>query len=597
MKYASLRRTTPFAALLLLAGCAVNPQPIALSELQAQSREDAQELRNGQPELEGQLTPEMAVARALLYNRNRQVKTMQSALRSHQLDAANFDMLPSLTARAGYTTRSEYAATQSVPFIDDEPVRDQANNNFSVAQEKDRNTYGVDFTWSILDFGLSYVRANQSADQYLISVEDERKAVQNLAQEVRAAYWKAVSADRLLDKVGPLMTSVDDALNRSRTISDQGLGNPLDSYTYERSLLDVKRSLGSLRRELVGAKEQLASLMGMPPDTAIALPAYDSDDLSIPNAVMDLPTMEQTALLMRPEMLTTQYRERIARDEVRASLLQMFPDLSFSASYHHDDNEFLRYQDWTSAGAAVSYDLLNIFQTRANKRAAEGSVEIAQQERLATGLAVLTQVHLAQLQYQSANRNLETAEKYLDVSRNISGLVTRQSENGSIGELTVIKEQLNALIAELRRDLAFAQIQNAYARIYQSIGLDPYPSIDDVTPQQLAEALRQRQAAWSDGQIAVVVEPIADQEPVLAANGGQMRSFSFSPDTFSVAGPVQYSFTTSQGNGLPAWLNFNPDTRTFHAQSSAPRQPLTITVKAENELGVYALDRFTLQPG
>jgi len=48
---------------------------------------------------------------------------------------------------------------------------------------------------------------------------------------------------------------------------------------------------------------------------------------------------------------------------------------------------------------------------------------------------------------------------------------------------------------------------------------------------------------------------------------------------------------------LPAWLNFNPDTRTFHAQSSAPRQPLTITVKAENELGVYALDRFTLQPG
>ena len=593
-----LLAASPLAALLLLSGCAVNPSPLTMAEIQPKASEDIKNLNASQSSIAGLLSPEMAVARALLYNRDRHVKTMQAALRSQQLDAANYDMLPSLTARAGYTTRSEYEATQSVPFVDGEPGEPANDNSYSVSQERNRKTYGVDFTWSILDFGLSYVRAKQSADQYLISVEEERKAVQNLAQEVRTAYWKSVSADRLLSKIEPLMVRVNESLERSRTISRQRLSNPLDSYSYERSLLDVKRSLDSLRNELIGAREKLASLMGLPPTTSLELPQYDTAQLKAPNAKLDVATMEQTALLMRPEVLTTHYRERIARDEVRASLLKMFPDLSFSASYSYDDNQYLLFQDWTSAGAAVSYDLLNVFQASANKEAAETSVEITRQERLAASLAVLTQVHLAQLKYMAASRDLGTAQNYLQVSRNISDLVTQQSRSGSIGELTAIKEQLNSLIAELRRDLAYAQIQNAYARVYQSIGLDPYPQFEGKTdPAQLASALVQRRQDWDDGQIGVVVRPIAEQAPVLSrGSDGGAPSFSFDANTFAVAGPLHYSFSTPTGEGLPSWLTFTQATRTFTAAPDAPATPVSITIKAENDKGVYALDRFVLAP-
>lgn len=589
---------SPLAALLLLSGCAVTPNPLTMAEIQPKAAEDVKTLNASQSKVTGLLTPEMAVARALLYNRDRHVKTMQSALRSQQLDAANYDMLPSLTARAGYTTRSEYEATQSVPFVDGEPSNSSNDNSYSISQERNRKTYGVDFTWSILDFGLSYVRANQSADQYLISVEEERKAVQNLAQEVRTAYWKSVSADRLLNKVEPLMVRVNESLERSRTISRQRLSNPLDSYSYERSLLDVKRSLDSLRNELIGAREKLASLMGLPPTTTLELPQYDTAQLKAPKAKLDVATMEQTALLMRPEVLTTHYRERIARDEVRSSLLKMFPDLSFSASYSYDDNQYLLFQDWTSAGAAVSYDLLNVFQAKANKEAAETSVEITREERLATSLAVLTQVHLAQLKYVAADRDLGTAQNYLQVSRNISDLVTQQSRSGSIGELTAIKEQLNSLIAELRRDLAYAQIQNAYARVYQSIGLDPYPKLEGTAePAQLASALVQRRQDWDDGQIGVVVEPISEQSPILKqGENGEAPSFSFDANTFAVAGSVHYSFSTPAGEGLPQWLTFSEATRTFTAVPGSPATPVTIMIKAENEKGVYALDRFVLAP-
>ncbi|GAB3673569.1 hypothetical protein GCM10028792_09340 [Salinisphaera aquimarina] len=582
-------------AVITVSGCAITPDPIEASAIEAQAQRDMQTLAADQPPLTGLLSPEEAVSRALLYNRERHVRTMQTALRNHQLDAANFDMLPSLTASAGYTTRSEYSATESVPFVDGSPLSNTGPSSYSVAQEKERYTYGIDFTWSVLDFGLSYVRAKQKADEYLIAREEERKAIQNLAEEVRAAYWKSVSADRLLTKVGPLMTEVDESLDRSRQIGRERLSDPLNSYSYQRSLLDVKRSLSSLRTELVGAKERLASLMGLPPTTAINLPRYDSDALEEPSLKIDVDTMERTALLLRPEILSSHYRERISRNDVRAALLRMFPDLSFSAGYQYDDNSFLRYNDWTSAGAAVSYDLLNIFQARANHKAAKTAVEIADEQRLATSLAVLTQVHLAALDFQASERKLETAKEYLDVSRSISDLVVRQASTGSVGELQVIKERLNALVAELRRDLAYAQIQTSFARVFKTMGLDPYPIAPGDTPEQLASSLASRRAAWEDGQIAVVIRPIADQEPVLTtAQPDEPATFQFADDTFALAGDVNYQATMADGSPLPAWLSFDPATRTFSADADAPAQSVQLFVKARNQRGVYALDRFVL---
>ena len=261
------------AALVVLTGCAVTPEPAERSELDEQAQGDVAALNQAQNPIEHPLRPSEAIARALLHNRERRVRALRAALKSRQLDAAEFDMLPSLTARAGYTERSEFAATASVPFANGEPVSTGGTQTFSVSQEKERSTYGVDFTWSILDFGLSYVRAQQKADQYLIAQEQERKAVQNLAQDVRAAYWKAVSADRLLAKVGPLMREVNRALERSRQIEQERLSDPMNALSYQRSLLDIKRSLASLREELIGAEKRLARLMGLPPGTDIPLPS------------------------------------------------------------------------------------------------------------------------------------------------------------------------------------------------------------------------------------------------------------------------------------------------------------------------------------
>ncbi|MEA1834550.1 hypothetical protein U8607_20865 [Methylobacterium durans] len=45
----------------------------------------------------------------------------------------------------------------------------------------------------------------------------------------------------------------------------------------------------------------------------------------------------------------------------------------------------------------------------------------------------------------------------------------------SISEQTLIREEMNTLVAEVKYDLAHAAVQNARANVYASLGLDTFP--------------------------------------------------------------------------------------------------------------------------
>ena len=85
-----------------------------------------------------------------------------------------------------------------------------------------------------LDFGLSYIRAGQSADRYLIAKEIEKSA-NNIAKDVIKAYWNALSAQKLIKKYDPLIVKVDEALNDSRKIEEMLLQKPMDALLYQKN--------------------------------------------------------------------------------------------------------------------------------------------------------------------------------------------------------------------------------------------------------------------------------------------------------------------------------------------------------------------------
>ena len=202
---------------------------------------------------------------------------------------------------------------------------------------------------------------------------------------------------------------------------------------------------------------------------------------------MRIETMEEMALVSRPELMESRYQKRITSKDTKAAILGLIPSIKFNATYGYSDNEYLLNQDTTEYGASIGANLFNVFSLGAVRKSSEASKDLIAERHLAIAMTVLSQVHLSNMNYALAIEEYDTAQRYLDVAQRISKQVQNAQKVSRFGELEVIREEASLLVAELRRDLAFSEMQHSIGQIYASIGKDILPenhqnlSIEDVS--------------------------------------------------------------------------------------------------------------------
>ena len=576
-----------------LAGCAVTPDPLGVSDAMSQGRADQKTLADTAQAPTQRITLEEAMARALLHNRERRVQMMESAMASHQLAVSRFDMLPQLAANAGYTQRDKLAASSSGVFENGNIIRDRVDPTYSVSADKISETASMALSWNVLDFGLSYLRSQQSADRLLIAQERERKAVHNLMQDVRTAYWRAISAQKLLQQTGLLRDRVQQALVDSRRIENLRLKNPMDALSYQRDLLDVRRSLEALHKDLLDARTSLTTLMGLSPSTAIELVSMQEGDYKVPELKADMRTLERSALALRPELMELRYQKRITEKEGHAALLGLLPGLNLNAGGYKDSNDYLLYNNWTSYGATLGLNLFNVLKAPTVGVMANAQSRLAQERRLALTAAVLGQVHLSRMALENAKDQYETSSEYLQVVRKIRQQVKQMRTAERSGELDLIREEMTELLADLRRDVAYAELQNSYGRIFVSAGLDPLPSTPtQVDVASMSVAMRDKLKAWDQGEVGVVLKPLSSQ--IQPWRGAGDHSLRIAPDTFSFGDDLKLTAQQANGDALPAWLKFDPKTQTFSGNPPEGAKRFEIEVAAADAAGASVRDRFVI---
>ncbi len=483
---------------LLAAGCSVTPDPLSQQTITDTSSTDRKRIDSEQEPVIGAISLPEAIARALRNNREKKMQDLQAALAQGQLALVSKEMLPQLTAEAGYSHRNNYAASASVSFRDGEPRPISETPNYSVSQPKERTVDSVEFSWNILDFGLSYVRAKQGADRYLIAKEKLRTVTHNITEQVRAEYWRAVSAQRLLPEITPLMKQAEKALTDSHYVETLQISSPIQALYYQRELLDVLRSLQSVRQSLADSKIRLANLMGLKPGTEFDLADANNSQVSLPSLKLSNEQMEEYALQHRPDLLSTYYEKRISAAETRSALLKLFPSLKLSAGYFQDSNNYLLHQDWNNISTQVSWNLMNVFRISDERAVGKTRELYADEQRLATSVAVMAQVKMASLSYQQTLQSYQLADRYLDVAQRIKLQEGNRMKAAQSSKLDFIRESLNALLAELRRDVAYADLQNSYGRLFTSMGVDLVS--DDYHNASLVSLTAQIQAAYDQWQ-------------------------------------------------------------------------------------------------
>ena len=452
----------------VLVGCAVTPQPLTSSDVRSRVNADQFKIYSDQEPVFKPISFEEALARSLKYNLDYRLKLMESALAMGLADVSRFDMLPSLVASAGYGVRNNDSGGTSVGI-----ESGQVSLIPSTSAERNHSTTGLELSWNILDFGVGYYRAKQQADQVLIAEERRKRVVQNILQDVRSAYWRAVGAQRLARNAQSLIDRANAALTKSREAESLGLVSPKEALGYQRMMLDALQLLTARRQELEFAKRELAALMNITPGQEYTV-EEEAESVLMPVPV-NVAELEEIALLNRPELREEDLRVRVTASETKKQLAALLPGLSLNVGAQYDSNRYLYNNNWVDSSARVTFNMLKVLSLPSLQKAQGAQEANDEARRLALSMAVLTQVRVSLERYRLSQNDLELARESYLVDQRMATFARASMSTRIDSELEVIRAETRALNSEYQRYAAYASAQAAYGRIFGSLGLSLVP--------------------------------------------------------------------------------------------------------------------------
>ncbi len=465
----------------------VTPKMLTEQDISARVDHDLARLQNDQESIEAPIDLYEAMARALKYNLEAKVELMKTMLAHQKLDLSHYDLLPKLVANGGYDGRDNFSGARSRSLL-------SGQTSLEPSTSSDKNLFTADLTlsWDVLDFGLSYVRAQQAADDLLIAEEEKRRVANRVIQHVRVAYWRAVSADRMLGRLTHLDDWVTRALTASQSVEHRHLDSPLATLQYQRELMTTHNEIRKLHHQLSLAKIELAKLINLAPGESYEL-ILPKRQIPVSDTNFNLKDLEHRALHNRPELRTIDYRQRMNTHETKAAILDMLPTLNLQFGPNYNNNSFLFNNHWLAYGAKVSWNLLSLFRKPTQFRMIDAQEQLLEAQSLALTMAIMSQVHVSMAQLTAAHMEVRSSKMFYDTQKKIGNQVQVSWKAKRVSEQILIREKLNNLLAEIRYDMALSELESAYANLIGAIGEDPVPVTTTTTSiTELANMLRTR---------------------------------------------------------------------------------------------------------
>ena len=496
-----LHRALAAGIALAVAGCSVVPEKITPEQVASRVQSDQSQMYKDQEAISGPVTFSAALARALKYNLDFRLKLMESALAHGLFDVSKIDLLPKLVVEAGYTARSNDSGGTSIGIEDR-----QVSLRPSTSEERSTRMRRAEFSWNALDFGISYYRAKQTADEYLITEERSRKILQNIVQDVRNAYWRAAGAQALAGEAETLVVRIRVALERSRAAERAGVLPPAQGLAYQRALLDAMAMVNIKRQEMEFAKRELAALMNVTPGTDFTL--ADMPDPQLSAVPVNVNELEAMALERRPELREEDYRARIGQNEARKQIAALFPSLNLFADVRYNSNTYLYNSSWSDSGATMSINLMRLTGLPAFNRTNEARAKSDETRRMALAMAVITQVRVSLERYRLSVLDHELAAESARVDQRLAAISRAGASNKLESELEALRTESRALVSRFQQAGAYASAHAAYARIMNSVGVDLLPAEVRATDvQTLAKAI---ETSLREGERVVFADTVAD---------------------------------------------------------------------------------------
>ena len=501
----------------------------------------------------------MAMALALKYNYTRRLASYQENLIKSNINPMT---LPTMAENLGYDNTMNSTATPA----------------------------DLKLSWNLLDISSLYYQNNLAAPE-IAAQEQSRKAINNILQEARSLYWKALAAQRLIpviDDMNEYLVRVVDELNaRSNEMMKEGKTPSTNLLLKKRKYLESIQQLAALRKKFDTAQAEFAGFLGFYPSTEIKMAGAEYGNFAIPSMRAKIQQLEWLALTNRPELRAF---DNITDKSELELVIKDFDDVN-NSDYRQDPNYYNRKWSKESNDLAmtvfedVRYPGVSTYNSLARQRMTN---------------IVLNQVYLAWAMYQSAVEeyllNMSVATTSEDIAEDITD---KEGSNKAVSHL----ESAKAIIDEAQAFLAYIDVQEAIGKLYASIGMDAVPSgMLNESPSLIAIQIKKTLDKWQDGifitrpdgAITTLSErkpPVDISSPTLvpdiAVGTGSEVNIKIPDEVFNT---VEWNgeYTTVAGSlddaGLPAWLKYDEKTHTFTGRP-------TLEDEGKHKIKVYAMDK------
>ena len=125
-------------------------------------------------------------------------------------------------------------------------------------------------------------------------------------------------------------------------------------------------------------------------------------------------------------------------------------------------------------------------------------------------MTIITEVHVGAAQFMLAKEELNNAKQYRETQSAIAEHTKSLWLTNSTTDLTLAREKVNHILAEVRLDGAQASIESAYATLRAAIGEEAVPmAIEGQAIDGLAEAVRR---LWEPSRASVATS-VMKEEP------------------------------------------------------------------------------------
>ncbi|MEM7303839.1 MAG: TolC family protein [Pseudomonadota bacterium] len=447
----------------------MKPKPVSVVSIAKYSQAKLDEINLASTDDPPTLSLAEAESLAVSNNLDQQVARLKHDLAKRELGVSNYNMLPELVAKSSYYGRNVYSGTNNAPLQPSNKIGSRTNRA-TTSQDLHTVSSELSIGWNILDFGLSYFRAKQVADEVLIAQEMYQRGQETLKERVHETYWRAWSHQRYTKRIHKVRSRIEKALATAERLENERATSPLTSLTYQREILNIEKSISGIEAGSVTAKAELATLIGARPGGQFLFAPQQQRDGQC-SFILPSEKMTNLALRNRPEIREAYYKERLSSLDVKIALLETLPNANLSASTNLDSNSFLFNQNWLGWSSQVGWNLMKAFTYSRRKSVAVKKTEIAKAQGMATVLAVVGQVHIARAQYFHAKKALKAAKRLQRVQKRILRQMKASRTAGVADENTVVREELNAILADMELDTATTYFWSACSKLRRSMGI------------------------------------------------------------------------------------------------------------------------------